>query len=215
MSFLPKHESINIHLIFGYSMSFIDEAKRKTKCRGKTGCQVVKGEQRLAVQVDNPFTKSDPDDTMNHYYCLACAAKKFPADLNESMANYGGEIANRDELEIAIEIGEITGGHEYPAATIAPSGRARCLHSGETIPKDELRIEVERLVQLPFGLRRSTGYILPRNLREYVGKGGFDGDDTNGELFTDDWSQVIKVLKANSSHLSEENFKELVEIIGE
>ena len=77
MSFLPKHESINIHLIFGYSMSFIDEAKRKTKCRGKTGCQVVKGEQRLAVQVDNPFTKSDPDDTMNHYYCLACAAKKF------------------------------------------------------------------------------------------------------------------------------------------
>ena len=47
-----------------------------------------------------------------------------------------------------------------------------------------------------------------------MGKGGFDGDDTNGELFTDDWSQVIKVLKANSSHLSEENFKELENIIG-
>ena len=70
-----------------------------------------------------------------------------------------------------------SGGHEYPAATIAPSGRARCLHSGEKIPKDELRIEVERLVQLPFGLRRSTGYILPRNLKEYAAKGGFDGDD--------------------------------------
>ena len=152
---------------------------------------------------------------LNQYYCLYCSAKKFPAVLNVAMKNYRGEIANREELEIAIEIGEITGGHEYPAATIAPSGRARCLHSGEKIPKDELRIEVERVVQLPFGPSKSTGYILPRNLKEYVAKGGFDGDDTNGELFTDDWGQVVKVLKANSSHLSEEDFKELEKIIGE
>jgi hypothetical protein len=196
-------------------MSFIDEAKRKTKCRGKAGCQILKGEQRLAIQVDNPFTKNDPNDTMNQYYCLACSAKKFTADLSAALRNYDGEIANREELEIAIEIGEITGGHEYPAATIAPSGRARCLHSGEKIPKDELRIEVERIVQLPFGPSKSTGYILPRNLKEYVAKGGFDGDDANGELFTDDWGQVVKVLKANSSHLSEEDFKELEKIIGE
>ena len=104
--------------------------------------------------------------------------------------------------------------YDYPAAAIAPSGRAKCLHSGEKIPKGELELKLKEKIETAAKSFYGTGYILPSNLKKYVVKGGFDGDDTNGELFTDDWEQVVKVLKTNS-HLSEEKFKRLEESINE
>jgi hypothetical protein len=134
----------------------------RAKCRG---CRqaIAKGELRYGEEVPNQFG-SEPALQWLH---LLCAAKKHPKEMQEVLAAYSGEVANRAEVEAAMKsaLSELK---NTPSAEWAPTGRSRCLACREPIDKDTLRIAVEREVEVGGVPRPGVGYVHPRCAREFV-----------------------------------------------
>src|SRR5215467_835860 len=116
----------------------IEEAKS-----GRASCRtckktIAKGELRLGVEVMTQFS----DTPSMQWHHLLCAAGKLPAELKDAIGSFSGKIANKAELDKAME-DAMTKGHAkpggFPYTDKAPTGRAKCMQCEETIVKDSFR----------------------------------------------------------------------------
>ena len=138
----------------------IEEAKS-----GRASCRtcrkpIAKGELRLGVETQTQF--SDAPSLQWHH--LLCAAGKLPAELAGALAEYTGEVANRAELDAAMEQASRKAAAKpsaHPFADHAPTGRARCMQCGQSIEKGAFRIAVERELELAGNATQGTGYLHP------------------------------------------------------
>lgn len=125
---------------------------------GRASCRVCrnkieKGELRFGEEAPNAF---DPDGGASYFWHhLACAAKKKPAQLKSALAAFTGEIPNRAELDALLADAP----PELPYAEKAPTGRSKCMVCGDAIPKDALRVAVEREVDTGSFTTKGTGYL--------------------------------------------------------
>lgn len=179
--------------------NIIEEAKS-----GRASCRtckkaIAKGELRLGVEAANAFG----DQPSMQWHHLACAAQKLPAELQEAMTAYPGDIANKAELEQTMA-DAIAKGHAKPGGTPfadrAPTGRAKCMQCGEAIAKDSLRVAVER--ELTVGMQQQTGngYLHPTCVAAYVEAKELDKEElveglrTNSRIPEADLASVIDAV---------------------
>jgi hypothetical protein len=164
----------------------------RAKCRG---CKesIPKGVVRFGEAYDSAFTGGEA----LRYWHLECAAKKLPAQLEQALAGYAGDIPDKEKVEAAIAAakkkGKASAKAALPHADLAPTGRARCLACGETLAKGSLRVAVEREVDGPMGPMRSAGYLHTACAVGYAEEQGEDPEAFVEQVF------------ANSTHLADEH----------
>lgn len=134
----------------------------RAKCRG---CKqaIAKGEVRFGETFASAFGS---DGESIRYWHLLCAASKLGARLKIAMNAFMGEIPNKAEVEAAIAEGIKKGGKggkaPFPYAEVSPNNRARCMVCGDVVPKEQLRIAVERESETPTGMMvKGAGYLHP------------------------------------------------------
>jgi len=177
----------------------IEEAKS-----GRASCRtcrkaIGKGELRLGVETQTQF--SDTPSLQWHH--LMCAAAKLPAELKAALAEYPGEVANRAEIEAAMDAAIKKGNAKpggFPYVDRAPTGRARCMQCSEPIAKDSLRVAVEREIETGAMVTQSAGYLHPACVGAYIdAKGG-------------DRAELVEGLRANS-RLAEADLASVIEAV--
>ena len=165
--------------------NLIEEAKS-----GRAACRtckkpIAKGELRLGIETPNQFG----DTPSLQWHHLLCAAGKLPAELKAAMADYSGTIANKAELDKAMD-DAIKGGKAkpggYPHVDKAPTGRAKCMECSEAIAKDSWRVAVEREIDIGGNTSRSAGYLHPACI------------GSNLENVGGDKGEFVEQLRANS-----------------
>jgi len=163
----------------------IEEAKS-----GRASCRtckkpIAKGELRLGVETQTQF--SDAPSLQWHH--VLCAAAKLPAELKAALAEYPGEVANRAELDAAMEDALKKGNAKpagFPYVDKAPTGRAKCMVCGEPIEKASFRVAVERELEVGAQVTRGAGYLHPRCVAANL-------ENVGGSL-----DEMIEGLRANS-----------------
>jgi poly [ADP-ribose] polymerase len=139
----------------------IEEAKS-----GRASCRtckksIAKGELRLGVETKTQF--SDTPSLQWHH--VLCAAAKLPVELKAALAEYPGPVANRAELEAAMEDAARKGSAKpagFPHVDHAPTGRAKCMLCEQLIEKGAFRVAVERELEIGASVTRGAGYLHPR-----------------------------------------------------
>ena len=108
------------------------------------------------------------DAVTYQWYHLKCAAQKVANDLNEALRDFAEDIPDRAVLEETIAANrKKQKPTTFPYAEFAPSGRSSCQVCGETIPKGEIRIAVEREIDTGSFARSGAGYLHPQCVAEY------------------------------------------------
>lgn len=146
-------------------MTEVIEVAKTGRARCRSCRQAIdKGALRFGEEQPSAFAEG----MQMAWYHLACAAGKRPAQVREALSRFEGEVPGRDELEkVLSEADEKV--VAFPHAERAPTGRSKCLHCREPIAKDELRVAVEREVEVAAMARTSAGYLHPGCAREYTG----------------------------------------------
>ncbi|MCO5168965.1 MAG: PARP-type zinc finger-containing protein [Planctomycetes bacterium] len=143
----------------------IEEAKSgRATCR-TCKAKIDKGVLRFGEEVPNQFAEG-PSYQWHH---LACAAKKKPAQLQQALEAFPGEVPDRAALEQTIQ--EHKGkarATTLPYAERAPTGRSRCMVCEAPIAKGELRVAVEREVDTGSFVSRGAGYLHPACAKEHA-----------------------------------------------
>jgi poly [ADP-ribose] polymerase len=156
---------------------------------------IAKGDLRFGEETPNQF--GEPGETTYRWHHVKCAASKLPSELREALATYEGEVPERDELEKLMTEAEANKPPPFPHADRAPTGRAKCQGCGETIPKGELRVAVERDIERGMTVTKGAGYLHPACAAAYVEEhGGTHAALTDG-------------LRANTRSLSDGDLDEL------
>ncbi|MBX3468722.1 MAG: hypothetical protein KF878_17765 [Planctomycetes bacterium] len=143
----------------------IEEAKS-----GRAACRtckekIEKGVLRFGEEVPNQFAEG-PSYQWHH---LACAAKKKPAQLEQALGAFAGDVPDRAALEQAIaEHKGKARATTLPYAEKAPTGHSRCMVCEEPIAKGELRVAVEREVDTGSFVSRGAGYLHPACAKEHA-----------------------------------------------
>lgn len=169
----------------------IEEAKS-----GRASCRtckktIAKGELRLGVETVTQFS----DTPSMQWHHVMCAAQKLPAELKEALADYEGDVPNRDELDKAMEDAIKKGGAKpggFPYVDRAPTGRAKCIQCGEPIEKASLRVAVEREIDTGAMVTRGARYMHPACAAANL--------EAEGESIED----LVEGLRANSRIPAEE-----------
>lgn len=141
--------------------NMIEEAKS-----GRASCRtckktIAKGELRLGVEVTTQFS----DTPSMQWHHLPCAAGKLPTELKDALAEYAGDVPDREALDTAMAAAIAKGGAKpagFPFADRAPTGRAKCMQCSEPIEKASFRVGVEREIDTGGFQNRSAGYLHPR-----------------------------------------------------
>lgn len=176
--------------------NLIEEAKS-----GRASCRtckkpISKGELRLGVEVVTQFSAS-PSRAWHH---LLCAAAKLPAELGAAMADYGGAIANKADIDAAIAAALQKGNAKpggFPYADRAPTGRAKCMQCEQPIAKDAFRVAIEREIDTGSTVTRGAGYLHPACVAGNLERTNGSLDDlvsgvrTNSRLTAQDLEAVI------------------------
>jgi poly [ADP-ribose] polymerase len=168
----------------------IEEAKS-----GRASCRtckqnIAKGELRFGEEAMNQF--SDVPSLQWHH--LKCAATSRPVQLEDTLAQHTGELADRAQLLETIAVAKKTGKPtEFPHADHAPTGRAKCIVCYQPIEKGSLRVAVERAVEGGGSyVGKSAAYLHPKCAAKAI-----EGGD------------VFARIKKNSPALEEEELKAL------
>ena len=111
----------------------------RSKCRG-CGQTIAKGTLRFGERLPNPFGDGD----MTHWHHPLCAAHRRPESLSGTLDQYPGTDDTAPPISVLKEAAERALQHprlqRMGVIEQASSGRARCRHCQELIPKDEWRI---------------------------------------------------------------------------
>jgi len=110
----------------------------RSRCRA---CRVNigKGELRFGERLPNPF--GDEGSETTHWYHVLCGAYRRPESFAEALESTTEDLDNHAQLAEAVAFGRAHRRVErINTVERATSGRARCRHCHETIPKDAWRI---------------------------------------------------------------------------
>lgn len=173
----------------------IEPAKSgRAKCRSckKT---IEKGSLRLGEEILDQFGSGGTTHVWHH---VECAAEKKPDQLRAAMAEYDGEIPDRDKLEkkLAESAKKLPPGM-FPYAENASTGRSKCMACQESIAKDTLRVAIEREVDTGMFKTKGPGYLHPMCAADFTGDKG-----------------MFPKVKENSRDLSKEQLAELEAALG-
>lgn len=110
----------------------------RAKCRG-CGRAIAKDTLRFGERHPNPYGEGEA----THWFHPPCAAHKRPEAFLEGLAASAGPPP---DLEAWRPVAELGAAHprlpRVDGASRAPTGRARCRHCKEMIPKDAWRIDL-------------------------------------------------------------------------
>ncbi len=126
----------------------------RATCRG---CKqkIEKNAVRFGEEVPNMF--SEEGGTTFRWWHLVCAAKgKLANEVRDALKTFDGQVPDRAELDKLISENLHA---DYPYAERAANGRAHCRVCDETIPKGDLRVAFERVVETGMGMQRGPGYM--------------------------------------------------------
>lgn len=152
---------------------------------GRAGCRscrnpIAKGELRFGEETPNQF--GDEGEVSYRWHHLKCAAGKLPDALKGALETYEGEVPDRAELDALMKEAEAKKPPPFPYADRAPTGRAKCLECGETIPKDALRVAIEREIERGMAVTKGAGYLHPKCAASYVESQGGAHDELTEAL---------------------------------
>src|SRR5687767_7076550 len=107
-------------------MAHVIEAAKSGRSTCRT-CKtaIEKGAPRFGVETEG--FDGNPGHVWHH---LACAAKRLPAQVKETLPSYSGELPNRAEIEALLAASPAkapAGEKTYPFAERASTGRAKCM----------------------------------------------------------------------------------------
>lgn len=151
---------------------------------GRAGCRtcrkpIAKGELRFGEETVNQF--GEAGDASYRWHHLQCAAQKLPDELRPALAAFEGDVPEREEIERLMAEAEAKKPPPFPYADRAPTGRARCQGCGEAIPKDAIRVAIERDVERGMTITKAAGYLHPACAAAYVEEhGGTHAELTEG-----------------------------------
>lgn len=177
----------------------IEEAKS-----GRAGCRtcrkpIAKGELRFGEEVPNQF--ADDGETTHRWHHMACAAGSKTDELRAALTAHDGAPTIADEVKAELERlmadADAKKPPPYPHADKAPSGRAKCQGCGESIPKGEIRVVIERDIERGMSVMKGAGYLHPRCAAAYLEESGTSHDALTG------------ALRTNTRDLSEEEMDKL------
>ncbi len=174
----------------------IENAKSgRSKCR-TCKAKIEKDTIRFGEEVANEFA-SDGYETTYKYHHLKCAAKSKPIELDSVINGTKEKIPNKEELlKLIADSKKKIKPSNYPYAELSPSGRAKCIHCGEPIPKDEVRVVIEQEIDTGSFTKMGPAYIHAFCANKVV-------EDDN----------LIETLKTNSTTLSEDDVKDMIQIL--
>ncbi len=174
-------------------MQVIEVAKTgRARCR--TCRQTIdKGALRFGEEQPSAFS----DEMQMAWHHLACAARKRPAQVREALSQFTGEVPGRDEIEKLLAEADETA-VAFPHAERAPTGRSSCLQCREPIPKDALRVAVQREVDVAGMARMGAGYLHPGCAPEFTGT-----------------ADLLALLLENSRKLGDQDREELARALSE
>ncbi|MFK7989297.1 MAG: hypothetical protein AB8I08_24980 [Sandaracinaceae bacterium] len=115
------------------------------------------------ISWDTPFDADDPALVSEAYVDLHAA-------LGRPLPGTGS--AEEEKKGAATATWGMSPG--FPSADLAPSNRAKCVHSGDKILKGEVRVIIEREIDTPHFRGTRPGYLRPENLRAWCEAQGFD-----------------------------------------
>lgn len=162
----------------------------RSKCRG---CQqkIDKGELRYGEAVPNAFGSGEA----RHWYHLPCGAQRRSESFLAALQAHDGELPDRERLQQWAELGVA---HprwcRFARVERAASGRARCRHCREEIPKDSFRIAVEWVED---GMVNAAGFVHVGCADAYAGTTDALLDRlrrSTPDLTPADWSAIEKEL---------------------
>ena len=193
--------------------AYMIEGARSSRSKCKTCRKTIeKGTLRLGILVEGPF------GTGYMWHHLKCAPRNQFSKLEEAYEmeawNFAKEvptdIPSLDELRKLKEQADTKKKERkvIPYAEHAPSGRAKCKASGETIPKGALRVALGQEVEFGGQTRVSAYLVLPHMVAEALAQ----PDIVAGrevEPF-----ELLDHLRENSKGLSDEDFATLESEIG-
>lgn len=145
-------------------MAHVIEKAKSGRAVCKT-CQepIAQGELRFGEEIPNAFS-GRPGVRWHH---LRCGADARPAQLQEALAAFTGEVPDREALEsrAALALGQ-TPPTEFP---FAERGReeASCRHCGRTIAAGALRIAIEHREDHPGWTRLGADHLHPECARPF------------------------------------------------
>ena len=175
-------------------MTEVIEVAKTGRARCRTCRQTIdKGALRFGEEQPSAFS----DEMQMAWHHLACAARKRPVQVREALSRFEGEVPGREEIEKLLSSADETA-VAYPYAERAPTGRSKCLHCGNPIAKDALRVAVEREVEVGGMTRAGAGYLHPGCARPFTG--------------TED---LAERLAKNSRKLSDADRDELTQALSE
>ena len=146
----------------------IEPAKSgRASCRG---CRkkIEKGDLRFGEAYDSGFG----DGPAYAWFHMMCAAGKLATKLEKAIEDYDGDIDDLDDIKKEIAKGkksEAKAERAFPYAERAPSGRSGCLQCSDKIPKDDLRVAVEREIDTGTFQRAGAGYLHVACAFAYIG----------------------------------------------
>lgn len=138
---------------------------------GRAGCRgckaaIAKGVLRFAESYVMPGS----DQQALRYWHLECAAKKLGGTLQAALAEYEGDVPEREALEALIKSAPKKTGKDRPLphADRAPTGRAKCMQCDAQLEKGAWRVAVEREVDTGAFVTRGPGYLHPGCVTAWV-----------------------------------------------
>lgn len=152
---------------------------------GRAGCRtcrnpIAKGELRFGEETPNAF--GDAGEMSFRWHHMRCAAQKLAEQLRGALADYAGDVPDRVALDALMTEAEANKPPPFPYGDRAPSGRARCLGCGETLPKGALRVAIERDIERGMTVTKGAGYLHPACAAAYVEEQGGTHDKLTAEL---------------------------------
>ena len=192
---------------------YMIEGARSSRSKCKT-CRkpILKDTLRLGILVEGPF------GTGYMWHHIKCAGKAQYEKVEEAYQLKAWEHAKEPpmdlpDLESLKALKQEADSKKkdkkvIPYAEHDPSGRAKCKHSGETIPKGALRVALGQEVEFGGQTRYSAYLVLPAQVAEAL----LSEDVVAGrevEPF-----ELMKHLRENSKSLSEEELATLEAEIG-
>jgi NAD-dependent dihydropyrimidine dehydrogenase PreA subunit len=185
---------------------YMIEAARSARSKCRT-CKrkIDKDMLRIGILLEGPY------GTGYLWHHLTCAARRRFEDVEAAYENVswadGVEVPVLSELKKLQEAAEKKKADkkEAPWAERAKSGRSKCKHCEESIPKDSWRLILDREVEFFGQVRTAQVNIHPACVAAELAS---DECATEVDGFED-------LLRDNSKVLSEEDVKEILELIGE
>lgn len=190
---------------------YVIEGARSGRSRCKSCRKTIdKDTLRFGVLVEGPYG-------LGHmWHHLNCAAKRMAAKVEEAYTMRAWEAGkvplDASEVPDIAELRKLAEQadqkrkerRELPYAELAPTGRARCKHSGELIEKGAVRIVLGREVEFGNQKRTTPINVLP----EYVAE-----ELANPECGTPA-EGFAEALRANSAELDAQLLEAAIERIG-